>query len=272
MRVHSGGVAILSHRRLLAGAACVLLWAGVARAVPPDTSGLGFSPQPGTSLPLAAVLREADGRAVALRDLVGRRPVLLALGYFSCPALCGVVRDDLFAALAGSGLVAGQDYTLLFVSIDPAEGPADARKALGDDLARYPLPGAAGGWHFLTGDAAALVSVEDAIGYRSRFDAALKQFLHPAGVVVATPAGVVSGALMGVGYQAGDLRAAVVRAGAGGLEQAIQPVLLLCFHYDAVTGRYSLEVLKVLRLGAILTIALITGLFGLLRWREGRRA
>jgi len=89
-------------------------------------------------------------------------------------------------------------------------------------------------------------------------------------VVVATPAGVVSGALMGVGYQAGDLRAAVVEARDGGLEQAIQPVLLLCFHYDAVTGRYSLEVLKVLRLGAVLTMVLIAGTFGLLRWREGR--
>ncbi len=244
--------------------------AGVAGAAPPDTSGLGFSPQPGTSLPLAAVLREADGREIALRQVVGDRPVLVALGYFACPALCGVVRDDLFAALAGSGLVAGRDYTLLFVSIDPAEGPADAAKALRDDLARYPLPGAAEGWHFLTGDAAAVEAVETSVGFRSRFDSALKQFLHPAGVVVATPGGVVSGALMGVGYQAGDLRAAVVEARDGGLERAIQPVLLLCFHYDAVTGRYSLEVLKVLRLGAMLTIALIAGTFGLLRWREGR--
>ncbi len=251
-----------------AAGVCVALGAGAAQAAAPDTAGLGFSPQPGTSLPLGASLREADGRVVTLGSLAGARPVLLALGYFSCPALCGVVRDDLFAALGGSGLVAGRDYTLLFVSIDPAEGPADAQKALEDDLARYPLPGAAQGWHFLTGDAATLSAVEGAIGYRSRFDASLKQFLHPAGVVVATPGGVVSGALMGVGYQAGDLRAAVVQARDGGLEQAIQPVLLLCFHYDAVTGRYSLEVLKVLRLGAILTIALITGLFGLLRWRE----
>ncbi len=264
-------------RLAAAAVVCVLLSAGAGRAAPPDTAGLGFSPQPGTSLPLGASLREADGRAVTLGELVGSRlagarPVLLALGYFSCPALCGVVRDDLFAALGGSGLVAGRDYTLLFVSIDPAEGPEDARKALGDDLARFPLPGAEAGWHFLTGDAATLAGVEASVGYRSRFDAALKQFLHPAGVVVATPGGVVSGALMGVGYQAGDLRAAVVQARDGGLEQAIQPVLLLCFHYDAVTGRYSLAVLKVLRLGAILTIVLITGLFGLLRWREGRGA
>jgi len=139
MRAHSVGVPTSFHCRLrLTGwrraartvlTAFLLGMAGAARAAPPDTSGLGFSPQPGTSLPLAAVLREADGRDVVLRQLVGVRPVLLALGYFSCPALCGVVRDDLFAALAGSGLVAGRDYTLLFVSIDPAEGPADAQKA-----------------------------------------------------------------------------------------------------------------------------------------------
>ncbi len=261
---------MLSVLRLFASSTMLLMLLASGAAAGPDVSGLGFSPQPGTSLPKGAALVEADGRAVTLGTLLGERPVLLVLGYFNCPSLCGVVRDDLFTALAGSGLAASRDYTLLFVSIDPAETPADAERALRDDMARYPAPGAAQGWHFLTGGPAALAAVEASIGWRSRFDAGLKQFLHPAGVVVATPAGVVSGALMGVGYQAGDLRAKVVEARDGGLEQAIQPVLLLCFHYDAVTGRYSVAILKLLRLGAVLTMLLIGAMFGLLRWREWR--
>ena len=238
-----------------------------AQAAPPDLTGLGFEPHPGATLPRDVAFVDQDGRPVTL-GTSGAQPLVLVLGYFTCPSLCGIVRDDLFAALARTGLATPADYRLAFVSIDPAEGPADARAALADDLARFPTAGAAQGWRFLTGPQASIAAVEQAVGFHSRFDASLKQFLHPTGVVVATADGTVSGTLTGVGYQPGDLRAAIVRAQAGGIEQAAQPVLLLCFHFDPATGRYTLAIVKLLRLAGVLTVLTITGLLVALRRRE----
>jgi protein SCO1 len=248
-----------------------LLLAAEAHAQPaPDTSGIGYRPQLGRSLPLDAAFTEQDGQNIALGDIVVGRPTILALGYYACPALCGVIRDDLLTALGRGGLSTPADYQVVFVSIDPHETTADAHKAWSDDRARYPTPGSGDGWHFLTGVSASVAAVERAVGYYSRYDVGLKQFIHPAGIVVLTPRGAVSGYVLGIGYQPGDLRAAIIRASSGGVERTVQPVLLLCFHFDPTTGRYSFAIMKVLRLTGLLTVLTLFVVLFILRRREGR--
>jgi protein SCO1 len=249
----------------------LMLLAIQAHAQPaPDTSGIGYRPQLGRSLPLDAAFTEQNGRKIVLADMLVGRPTILALGYYACPALCGVIRDDLLTALGRSGLSTPADYQVVFVSIDPHETTADARKAWTDDRARYPTAGSGDGWHFLTGTSASVAAVERAVGYYSRYDVGLKQFIHPAGIVVLTPRGAVSGYVLGIGYQPGDLRAAIIRASSGGVEQTVQPVLLLCFHFDPTTGRYTFAIMKVLRLTGLLTVLTLIGVVLILRRREGR--
>lgn len=243
-------------------AVLIALWlvalAGSARAEAP--ADYAFAQDPGALVPADAAFTESDGRAVRFGDLLGRRPVILALGYFHCPMLCSVVRDDLLEALSRSGIRAGADYDVAVVSIDPAETRADAARAEAEDAGRHAASGTRlAGWHFLVGEPAAVASLAAAVGFRSRYDVHLKQFLHPAGLVVLTPEGRVSGYVLGAGYRAGDLRSAVTLASAGGIARAALPLLLLCFHFDAETGRYSLEVIKVLRLAGIVTILAIGG-------------
>ncbi|MBN8906686.1 MAG: SCO family protein, partial [Rhodospirillales bacterium] len=208
---------------------------------------------------------------IQLGDLLRGKPAILAVGYFSCPNLCGGVRDDLYNALAQTRMVAGRDYTLIALSIDPAETSSDAAKAKSIDIAQYRLPGAAQDWRFLTGSAAAVGAVADAVGFRDRFDPKLKQFLHPAGLVFVTPGGVVSSYLLGVGYAPQDVRLGVTRASTGTIAARALPVLLLCFHFDPTTGRYTLAVLKLLKLGGALTVLLLGGTL-FLAFRRERRA
>jgi len=253
----------------------LLMLAATLTARAEDQGDYAFVQNPGAVVPADAVLTEADGRHLRFGDLYGKRPIILALGYFHCPSLCSVVRDDMLEALSHAGMEAGVDYDLAVLSIDPAETRADAAAAEADDAERY--PGAAGGgkgapmgWHFLVGDAGALAAVTGAVGFKSRYDVHLKQFLHPAGLVVLTPEGRVSGYVLGAGYHAGDLRAAVTVASAGGIAKAALPLLLICFHFDAATGRYTLAVMKVLRLAGIVTVAVI-GTVLLLAFRGERR-
>jgi protein SCO1/2 len=215
------------------------------------------------------LLREADGGTVQLADLSSGRPLILVLGYFRCPNLCGVVRASLLRALGASGLVAGRDYVLVAVSIDPAESIDDAADARRHDLAAFPLRGQASFVHYVTGSPEAIRDVASAAGFRDQpAHGAGREWIHPAGVAFATPEGTLSSYLLGVGYHPKAVRLAVERARAHVLSSAATPLLLLCFHFDPTTGRYSLEVLKLLRLGAILTVLVLGGVLYLLFRRE----
>jgi protein SCO1 len=238
---------------------------------PPDLRDVTYNQRLGNELPLRAVLRDEHGDGVRLSDLAQGTPLILALGYFHCPNLCGIVRADLFHALEKSGLVGGRDYTLIALTIDPAETDRDAATAKAADIARFPAQGAQLGWHFLSGPPETVQAIAAAVGFRDRFDAQLKQFVHPAGVVFATPTGIVSSYLLGVGYRPGDVRLAVTRANRGSVAAAALPVLLLCYDYDQATGRYTLAIMKLLRLAAIITV-LTVGFTLFLAFRRGRSA
>ena len=217
-----------------------------------------WQPHPGAALPGTGVFRDEAGREVTLRAALGEGvPVVLDLGYFHCTSLCGLVRADLVSALAASGLVAGQDYRLVVMSIDPADTPADAGVAKAADLREAGVAND-DAWRYLTGPAPAVAAVADAVGFQFRYDPEAKQFTHPAGLVVLTGDGRVGSYLGGVGYTGARLRRAVEEAGQGGIEPASFPVRLLC-HFDVVTGRYTLALTKVLRWMAVLTVLTLGG-------------
>jgi protein SCO1/2 len=230
----------------------------------PDLSAFAYDQRIGNQLPLGASFTDQNGRTISLQEAIGRRPAILALGYFQCPNLCGLVRNDLMNAL--SRLDAGPDHSLIVMSIDPAETTADAQAAFAADSARFDGPNR----YYLTGSASAIQALTSAVGFRARFDAQEKQFLHPAGIVFVTGNGTVSSYLLGLGYQPSDVGLGITRAANGVTARAL-PILLLCFHYDPATGRYTLAIMRVLRLGAVIT-ALVVATTVVLALRRERRA
>jgi protein SCO1/2 len=236
-----------------------------------DPADFTWQTHPGAQIPLDAAVRDAAGHEAHLGDYFGATPVILDIGYYRCPTLCGVARADLLSALKASGLREGSDYTLVALSIDPAETPGDAARAEEGDLSQAPFANGSG-WHYVIGEPGAVAAVTSAVGFRYRYNAEYKQFLHPTGLAVLTKTGVVSGYLLGVGYHGGDLRAAVLRAGAGSVvaQAALPAVLLLCFHFDETTGRYTLAIMKVLRLMGAITVVTIGGLFIVLHRKRAR--
>ena len=242
--------------------ALLLLLCGAAQAARPDPGAFAWQPHPGAPVPLDGHFTDSMGQKVTLRDLTGM-PIVLALGYFQCPTLCGPVRSDVIAALEASRMVGGRDYRLLVMSIDGTETVKNAAAAKAADLA--PSGGSGAGWHYLAGDAGPVAA---AVGFPYRWDADLKQFAHPAGVVVLTPTGTVSTYLEGVGYTAAALKHAVDVAETGQVAATPSAILLLCFHFDAATGRYTLEIYKVLRLMAAATVVLVVGLMALLHFKR----
>jgi protein SCO1/2 len=239
-------------------------------ASPPDPNLYSFHQQPGAELPMQSVFLDSDGHALRLSELSHGLPLIVVLAYLRCSSLCGLVRSSLFEALRTAQFKAGGDYALAVVSIDPRERSVDANLAKTADRAAFGPWGADGFVHYLTGNANDIQALAQAVGFRDRFEPDSDQFVHPAGVVFVTSSGRVSNYLLGVGYAPSAVRSALERAASGTIAEAGSPLLLICFHFDATTGRYSLEILKVLRLGGIVAVLTVAGMLFLLYRRERR--
>ncbi len=227
-----------------------------------------FVPKPGAQLSLDLPFKDETGRSVRLQEEFHHRPVLLVLGYYRCPMLCTFVLDGLAQALNEVPGVCGQDYDIVAVSIDPRETPVLAGQRRHTFLTRYGRRAVANGCHFLVGNEAAIERLTQEAGFHYAYDKALNQYAHASGVLVVTGQGKIAQCLFGVSYPPVELGNALEAASQERVLAGIRPLLLLCFHYNPLTGKYSLAIVKVLRLASALTVL---GLAAMMFWARTRR-
>jgi len=244
-----------------------------ARAQPSSggvTSQVGFDQKLGAKLPLGARFRDESRRELSLGELFGKRPVIVAPVYYGCPLLCGQVLAGLARGLKPLSLEAGKDFDVVAFSINPDETPALADSKRTAYLERYDRPGSERGWHFLTGEAGSIAALASAIGFRYTRDPQTKLYTHAAGVVVVTSDGVVARYFFGIDYPPNLLELEVEQAKAGRMGSPIGKLLLLCYDYDRATGKYTLSILRLIRvLGTGTAVSLAGFLFVMIR-RDGR--
>ena len=225
-----------------------------ANAKPGLLSKIGIDQRIGEHVPLDVVFTDENARQVRLGDYFGKRPVILALVYYECPMLCTQVLNGLTAALKVMNFEPGRDFDVVAVSFNPKEGPGLASQKKANYLERYGRPQTAAGWHFLTGSEESIRRLTQAVGFRYEFDEAIQQYAHGAGIELLTPEGRIARYFYGIEYSPRDIRFGVIEASEGRLGTPIDDVLLLCYHYDPVTGKYGARVLALVRAGGIATV------------------
>ncbi len=224
--------------------------------------------QLGAQLPLGATFRDQEGRPLALREVFsGGRPVVMALVYYDCPMLCGLVMSGLARGMRESGLELGRDFRAISVSFDPREKPALALARQAAYLQSMDRPERTADWRFLTGEESQIRQVTEAVGFKYAYDPATRQYAHPAAIMVLTPGGKVSRYLYGVEYPGRDLRLALVEAGQGRVGTSFDRILLTCYRYDPATRRYVPWALGFVRVGAVLAALALAGGLAIL-WRR----
>src|SRR5437660_12259259 len=102
------------------------------------------------------------------------------------------------------------------------------------------------------------------VRFKDHYDPSIHQYAHAIAIMVLTPPGRISRYFYGVDYPPKDLRMGLVEASQGKIGNAVDQVLLYCYHYDPATGKYGAIVSNILRLGAGLTILLLGGLLFIL--------
>jgi protein SCO1 len=220
----------------------------------------------GEQVPLDLEFRDEAGKKVRLDDYFGTRPVILSLAYYRCQDLCPLMLDGLLRSLRALSFGAGNQFDVLTVSFDPQDTPALAAAKKEDYLKRYSRPGAGNGWHFLTGDEASIQRLTESVGFRYNVERESERFGHATGIMLLTPEGRIARYFYGIEFSPRDLRLGLIEASGGRIGEAIDQLLLFCYHYDPATGKYGILVTNLIRLAGIATVLAIgAGILAMLR-------
>jgi protein SCO1 len=218
------------------------------------------------SIPLNLAFRDENGQNVELAQFFGQKPVILTLVYYNCPMLCTQVLNGVESGLKELPTDIGKQFEVVTISIDPTESHVLAKVKQEMYVGMYGRPGAAQGWHFLTGDEPQIKQLADAVGFRYAYDPDTKQFAHASAIMLLTPEGKISRYFYGIQFPSRDLRLGLVEASEGKIGTPVDQVLLFCYHYDPATGKYGLLISRVIQAGGALTV-LILGIAMLILFR-----
>ena len=232
---------------------------------------IGFDQKLGAQLPLDLAFTDDSGKTVRLDAYFGQKPVVMLITYYNCTMLCPLLLDGLVRALRPLSFDIGKEFNVLTVSINPREGPAIAAQRKELYIQRYGRHGAEEGWHFLTGQEPSIRRLAQAVGFRYVYDAKKDEYAHAEGILLLTPEGRVSRYLYGVEFSPRDLRLGLVEAAANTIGSPVDQLLLYCYHYDPLTGKYGLIIMNVIRVAGFATV-LMLGSFMVVMFRRDRRA
>jgi protein SCO1/2 len=235
-----------------------------ANVRPPYLQNVGIEQHLDAQVPADLAFTDDTGRPVKLGDYFGKKPLILNLVYYNCTMLCGEALAGLSGSMKMIKFNAGDEFEVVTVSFNPKETPAIAAAKKVEYLKRYGRPGAATGWHFLTGPPDSINALTKAVGFQYQYDEAHNQYAHATAIMVLTPQGRISRYFYGVDFPPKDLRMGLVEASQGKIGNAVDAVLLYCYHYDPATGKYGAVITNMLRLGAGFTILLLGGLLFIL--------
>lgn len=237
--------------------------------VPHELEGVEIIEHLNERLPLDLTFVDHDGKTVTLGDYFNAgKPVIITLNYYRCPLLCTLQLNGMVKALKEVDFEPGSDFRIITLSIDPNEDAELAAVKRRSYLASYGRESAAEGWAFLTGTQENIHALAEAIGFKYRWNERRQEWAHAAAFFVATPDGRLSRYLYGTAYEPSTVRMALIEGGQGKIGSTLDRFLLWCFHYDNLTGQYTPHVMRIMRLGGLLTLAVMaTGLFIL--WRRG---
>jgi protein SCO1/2 len=224
----------------------------------------------GAHVPADVQLQDWNGRPFPFGNLLGKgKPVVLALVYYDCPMLCGLIQSGLARAIRENGLLLGKDYEVVSVSFDPDERPALAAErrrgylqSLGEDDRTSTE------WPFLVGAGAETRRLADAVGFHYKKDEVSGEWAHVAALVVLGPDGQVSRYLYGIEYPPKDFRLSLVEAARGKVGTTFDRLVLTCYRYDPASRKYEPYAWGIVRAGGLAVLLALGGLIAGLVHRE----
>jgi protein SCO1/2 len=232
----------------------------------------GLTERTGVKVPLDASFRDEDGRAVTMKELLGGKPVVLLLTYYRCSHICPEVLAGITDVLGKMSLAPGKDYSVITLSFDSGDTPADAKALKANYLKPLPASFPAESWKFLTGDEATIRKVLSAAGYGVKREPP-HGFDHPEVLIFLSPEGKISSYRYVTKYRYGvsypvtfspvDFTAAIRDASSGKVAAAEDMEPLYCFLYEPQNQEIFYRMLKIAGVASLIALSAFFAVLGI---------
>jgi len=188
----------------------------------------------GKALPLTHALQDGEGNPRSLSEWMNNgKPTLLTFNYLGCPMLCGLQQEGLAQSISDLSLVAGEEFHIVTISIDPNEtdqAMVQAEKRLASKVSTD--------WPVLRASQDAIDDLTQTAGFPFKWVEETKQFAHPAATYVLTDTGTISQLFTAVRPNSRDLNYALVEASNGTVGSLLDQITLTCLQYDLSSNTY----------------------------------
>jgi protein SCO1 len=219
-----------------------------------ELSKSGIDTKQGQKINLDLSFTNALGEKKSLKELIdNKKPIILVPVYYGCPRLCGMLLGGVTKLLRDLDLRLSEDYQVVTLSFDDTEGFELAKKKSEKYYSDLSLSAdQTQSWNFLVGDSENIHSLMSQIGFRYFKDK--DEFVHAATIIILTPQGEISQYFTGVEFSPWDVRLALIEASQGKIGSIVDHILLFCFRYDHLKGKYIWAVSNFIRAGGAISL------------------
>jgi protein SCO1/2 len=242
---------------------------------PPEAAllgGVSFKQRLDNQVPVNLKFTDDRGKTVTIGECMAGRPTVFVLAYYRCPMLCNQVLNGVARTLQAIDFEPGKDFEIVVVSFDPTDTVELAAAKKEAVVHAFDHDGSGEGWHFLIGDDKTVAAAAESVGFQYEYDPKSQQYAHASGIVVLTPLGRASRYFYGIDFPTRDMRLALVEASAGEIGSPVDELLLFCFHYDPITGRYGLAIYRIIRAAGLATVVGLGCFIGVSLRRERKNS
>ncbi|MDX2146006.1 MAG: hypothetical protein SFZ23_00660 [Planctomycetota bacterium] len=251
----------------------------VKEPVPQAAQDLLPTERVGDTLPLHIAFKNSEAQEITLGTYFGThadaKPAIVAMVYYRCPVVCGVVMDKIAQSVEGLDYTVGDQYRVLLFSFDPGESPQAAAAKKQHYLSGYSrgdTTEAKRGWEFHVGTEVASTELATALGFPFKpLDNG--EFSHPVAMYIVSPTGKISRAFYGYDLPPSrDLKLALLDAAEGKIKKSVGDIFLsYCYRFDENTGRYTIVAFRVMQIAGAITVVCVFSLLGVLLVAERLR-
>ncbi|MDJ0835098.1 MAG: SCO family protein [Acidobacteriota bacterium] len=215
----------------------------------PLIEDVGIDEHLGELVDLELEFTDRNGKQVRLAELLeDEKPTIFAPVYYTCPSLCTLILDGQRDLINELELQLGVDYRVVNISFNPENTPELARDKANNYIATLRDPRPADHWYFLTGKAGHIQRFMNAVGFRyKKID---ELYSHASVLVLTSPKGKITRYIYGVQFDPKTVRMALIEASDGKVGSTLERMLIYCFKYDPLAGKYVPWAWGFMRIGA----------------------